>query len=256
VHFGRLIVTPVVLLHPLALSGAVWDPFIGGLAERFKVLTPDSRGHGTSAWDGHEFTVTDLAADAAALIESLDAGPAHVIGLSMGGCTAILLAADRPDLVDRLVLANTTASYGPHRIRSWAGRAHTAELTPRAQQLPFQRERWFSPAFQRSRPHEVDRVSRIFAATDSRAHAATCRALGRFEAANRLADVRAPTLVLVGADDFATPPEMAAHLAAGIDGARLRVLEATRHLSLIERPDVWPDLTAFLDGCGAVRWMA
>jgi 3-oxoadipate enol-lactonase len=239
---------PVILLHPLALSGAVWDPFVAGLAEQFKVVTPDARGHGSSPWDGRDFTVADLAADAAVIIESLDAGPAHVVGLSMGGCTAILLAADRPDLVDRLVLADTTASYGPHRIRSWAGRAVTAELTPRSHQLPFQRERWFSAGFQQSRPTEVERVGRIFAGTDSRAHAAACRSLGRYEAADRLADIRAATLVLVGADDFATPPAMAAQLAAGIGGARLRILEGTRHLSLVERPDVWEDITTFLDG--------
>jgi 3-oxoadipate enol-lactonase len=245
---------PVMLLHPLALSGAVWAPYVAGLAERYTVLTPDARGHGSAPWDGRDFTVADLAADAAALIESLDAGPAHVIGLSMGGCAAIRLAADRPELVDRLVLAGTTASYGPRGVRSWAERAETAEHTPRALQLPFQRERWFSPAYRRGNAGEVERVCRIFAATDSHAHAAACRALGGFEAADRLGDIRAATLVLVGADDFATPPAMAGRLATGIAGARLCVLEATRHLSLVERADAWPAISAFLGGCGAVRW--
>src|SRR5690348_10976055 len=164
----------------------------------------------------------------------------------MGGCTAILLAADRPDLVDRIVLADTTASYGPHRVRSWSERAQTVEQAPRALHLPFQCERWFSPAYQLSHPEEVDRVCRIYAAADSRAHAAGCRALGGFDAADRLGDIRAATLVLVGADDFATPPAMAEQLVAGIDGARLRVLEHARHLSLVERPEVWPAIAAFL----------
>jgi len=239
----------VVLLHPLALSGALWNPVAARLGERFTVVAPDARGHGRSPWDGAEFTVEDLAADAAAIIEGLDEQPAHVIGVCMGGCTAIVLAATRPDLVDRLVLVDTTASYGPHRLRSWAERAETAEHAPRAQQLPFQRERWFSERFRRDNGDEVDRVSQIFARTDSRAHAAACRALAGFDATDRLADVRADTLVLVGADDFATPPAMAEQLAGGIQRARLRVLEGARHLSLIERHDAWPAIVDFLQPC-------
>jgi 3-oxoadipate enol-lactonase len=168
--------------------------------------------------------------------------------MSMGASTALVLAAARPDLVRRLVLANGTACYGPDRVRSWADRADQAAATPREQQLDFQLDRWFARPFLRDRPDEVERVSRIFLATDSGAHAAACHALGTLDATDRLGDVKADTLVLVGEEDYATPPDMARALAAGIPSARLRILSGARHLSVIERPDSWPDIAQFLIG--------
>jgi 3-oxoadipate enol-lactonase len=240
--------TPVLLLHPLALAGSVWDPFARHLATHRQVLAPDARGHGKSSWDGAGFTVEDMAADAAAVIEAAQAGPADVIGMSMGASTALVLAADRPDLVRKLVLADGTACYGPNRESEWAERAQRATGVPRERQLEFQRDRWFAESFRAEHPDEVERVAGIFLATDSPAHAAACRALGALDATDRMADVRADTLVLVGEEDYATPPAMARELAEGIAGARLRVLPGTRHLSLVERPDVWPLVDEHLAG--------
>ncbi|GAB3003862.1 alpha/beta fold hydrolase [Amycolatopsis acidiphila] len=237
---------PVVLLHPLALSGAVWDPVARFLGGTHQVLALDARGHGQSPWDGKDFTVEDMAADAAEVIEGFDAGPADVIGLSMGGSTALVLAATRPDLVHNLVLADGTACYGPDREQVWAERAERAVSVPRVKQLEFQRDRWFAEQFREQHPEEVERVCDIFLATDSQAHAAACRALGALDATSLLGEVRAETLVLVGEEDYATPPEMARELAAGIKGAQLRVLERTRHLSLLERADLWPDVATHL----------
>ncbi|WIY06536.1 alpha/beta fold hydrolase [Amycolatopsis mongoliensis] len=239
---------PVVLLHPLALSGAVWDPVAAHLGQRHRVLALDARGHGESSWDGAEFTVDDMAADAAAVIEDFGAGPADVIGLSMGGSTALVLAASRPDLVHRLVLADATAWYGPDSVAEWAQRAERALGLDRVAQLEFQRDRWFADTFRAEHPDEVQRVCDIFVATDSKAHAAACRALGALDARDRLGDVRAATLVLVGAEDYATPPAMARELAAGIKDARLEVLDRARHLSLLERPDLWPVVAAHFAG--------
>jgi 3-oxoadipate enol-lactonase len=204
----------------------------------------DARGHGESTWDGADFTVADMAADTAAVIEDFGAGPADVVGLSMGGSTALVLAAIRPDLVHRLVLADATACYGPDRVEVWAERAERAVTVPRAKQLEFQRDRWFAEPFRAEHPDEVERVCEIFLATDSKAHAAACRALGGLDATDRLGDVEAGTLVLVGEEDYATPPAMAEEMADGIKDAELRILERTRHLSLLERPDLWPVLAA------------
>ena len=239
---------PVLMLHPLALSGAVWDPVARSLGESHRVTALDARGHGASGWDGGPFTVDDMAADASSVIEALDLGPAHVVGLSMGGSTAVVLAQRRPDLVATLVLADTTACYGPGRENRWAERARQAIGVPRETQLEFQLDRWFSPGFVRDRRAEADRVAKIFLATDSRAHAAACTALGGLDATGGLAGIRARTLVLVGEQDYATPPAMAETLAAGIPDAVLRVLPDTRHMSLIERTETWQPIARHLAG--------
>jgi 3-oxoadipate enol-lactonase len=235
---------PIVLLHPLALSGAVWDPLAEHLADRFTVLSVDARGHGQSTWDGRPFTVEDLAADVVAVVTAVDAGPVGVIGLSMGGSTACVLAARYPEVVSRLVLADTTACYGDDRVEKWAERERTATGVPRPEQLGFQVDRWFSARFRAAEPAEVARVSEIFLATDSAAHAAACVALGALDATAELGAITAPTLVLVGEEDYATPVPMARRLADGIPDATLHVLPETRHLSLVERPEIWPLVAA------------
>jgi len=238
---------PLVALHALALSGRLWDPMAAALADTRTVLAPDARGHGGSDWDRGPFTIADLADDVAAIIEESADGPVDVIGLSMGGSTAILLAQRRPDLVARLVLADTTACYGPNRVAQWTERAEKAVGVPREKQVEFQVDRWFSPSFLLARPDEVHRVSDIFVATDSAAHAAACHAFAGLDAEPGLGEIKAPTLVLVGRDDYATPPAMAEVLAASIPDAQLEVLEDTRHLSLIERPDLWERVATHLD---------
>jgi 3-oxoadipate enol-lactonase len=246
VHFAGQGAPAVLALHPLALSGAVWDGAGDGEAARMGLMGLDARGHGDSGWDGKPFTVEDMADDAAAVIEATASGPVGVIGLSMGGSTALVLAARRPDLVRRVVLADASACYGPDRVGRWAERAQSAQATPRQQQLEFQVDRWFGPAFRTSRPDTVARVCDIFLRTDSGAHAAACCALGGLDATGELGRITAPALVVVGADDYATPPAMARVIAAGIPGAELMVLDGARHMSLIEQPEVWGKIAAHL----------
>lgn len=236
----------VLLLHSLAQSGELWQP----LAERLdtRVLAPDARGHGASTWDGASFTIEDLAADAAALIEAEATGPVAVAGMSMGGCVAIALAGTRPDLVSRLVLSDTTASYGPDRETAWAERAGNAIGKPRDKQLEFQLDRWFSPDFLEREPAAVKRVADLFRATDSGAHAQACLALGAFDGTALLPNITAPTLVVVGEHDYATPPAMAQTLADGIAGAELRVFAKARHFSLFEAPGALDLVAAHLQG--------
>lgn len=238
----------VLLLHPLALTGELWAPYVELLARGCTVLAPDARGHGESQWDDRPFTIDHLADDAAAVIRANDSGPVGVLGMSMGGCTAISLAARNPELVDRLVLADTTSCYGLDRVRQWADRARAAVAKPRIEQVPFQLARWFSDEFRADHPEAVQRVVEIFMATSSDVHAAACLALGAFDASGDLSRIQAPSLILVGEDDRATPPSMAEAISSGIPRARLDVVPHTRHFSLIERADVWLQVEEHLRG--------
>ncbi|HEX3788043.1 MAG TPA: alpha/beta fold hydrolase [Pseudonocardiaceae bacterium] len=229
---------PLVLLHPLALAGELWAP----LAERFTdpvdMITPDLRGHGRSDWDGRPFSIADLADDVVAMLDALDLPSVHLLGMSMGGSVAMTLAGRFPDRVRSLVLADTTAWYGPKARTAWTERAEKAAGVPRPKQLTFQVDRWFSEEFRAANPTEVGRVSDIFLRTDSKAHAAASVAMGELDSRALLPSITASTLVLVGEHDYATPPAMAAALAEAIPSAGLQVLPRVRHLSLIEQPDL------------------
>lgn len=228
----------VLLLHPLALSAEVWRPLVE-TTPGLRFLALDARGHGETPWNGEQFTVEDMAADALAVLDALGLERAGLVGLSMGGSTAVVLAGAHPDRISSLVLVDTTACYGEGRVDTWEERAVRAATVAREDQLTFQVDRWFS---ERTRERETDtvrRVSDIFVRTDSAAHAAACRALGAVDATDLLGSITAPTTVIVGSEDYATPPSMANELHTGISDARLHVLDGTRHLSVLDDPRSW-----------------
>jgi 3-oxoadipate enol-lactonase len=238
---------PVVLLHPLALSGAIWGPFAETLSERFDVVAPDARGCGESGWDRKPFGITDLADDVAALLDGLDLTAAAFVGLSMGGSTALAFAGRHPERVTRLTLADTTAWYGPDAPQTWEQRAEGVLAKPRVRQVPFQVERWFTDSFRQRRPDVVNRIVEVFLRTDSAAHAEACRALGHMDSRELLPEIAAPTLVMTGVEDYATPPDMGSAIAAGVQHGTMRTLDGLRHLSLIEAPALAADVAAHLD---------
>lgn len=220
----------VLLLHPLALSGAAWDTWGPALAAKgHRVVAPT-----LPAISSQPVTIREMAAQAAALLDTLEIESASIVGLSMGGCVALQIALDHPTLVEALVLADTTSDYGPDSAQQWEERALTAATSSREGLLEFQTARWFSDGFAAENPEEYERLLEIFKHTPASVHAASCRALGAFSCTEALDEIDRPTLVLVGSDDFATPPEMAAVTASGIRGARCEVLPHVRHFSLFE----------------------
>lgn len=238
--WGRLAYTrrgagaPLILLHSLALSGQMWQLLAGELGPANELIAVDLRGHGASNWDGAPFSIADMASDVLALLDHLELSRAHVLGMSMGGTVAVELASGAPERVDRLVLCDTTAWYGPGAPEAWEQRAATASRRPRQAQVPFQTDRWFGQRFRRHHPDQVAQLVGIFLATTPGAHAAASRALGGYDGREGLANISAPTLVATGAEDYATPPEMGRELADGIPGAVAQVWPGLRHFAIFE----------------------
>lgn len=236
----------VVLLHPLALSGAVWGEYAERLALSFDVIAPDARGHGDSGWDGLPFGIDNLGDDVGSLLDALGLAATHVVGMSMGGSTAVSFAGRYPERVRAMMLADTSVWYGQDALRTWEERAETVLLRPRPRQVPFQVDRWFTESFQNRSASEVNRVVGHFLETSSLAHAEACRALGRMDLRSLLPSITAPTLVITGAEDYATPPAMGKAIAAGVRTGRDVTLGSLRHFSLIEDPSLADMTVGFL----------
>jgi 3-oxoadipate enol-lactonase len=218
----------VVLAGSLGTTRAMWEPQLDALGH-FRVLRYDHPGHGESpvvAVDG----VTGLAREVVALLDRHQIASASFCGLSLGGAVAMQLAVDAPERLERLVLACTAA-----RFPNAAGYGERAELVRREGVEPVADTvagRWFTPAFRDAHPEVVRRYRAMLVATPPEGYARCCEAVRDFDLNARLAEIRAPTLVVAGADDPATPPEVA----PAIPGARTAVLPNAAHLASVEQP--------------------
>lgn len=229
---------PLVLLHSLALNADMWTWVLDDFADKFEVICVDLRGHGQSAYDGKAFTIENMAWDVKLLVDSLGLHRINLLGMSMGGCVAISFATTYPDYVERLALCDTTPWYGEQAVSAWQARATIALEKPRLLQIPFQSDRWFCDSFRRNHPEVVAHVVRLFLDTKPKVHAHACHALGSFDARENLVNISAPTLVMTGEEDGATPPSMGRYLADNIPNASFVLCQGLRHFAVLESRDV------------------
>ena len=227
----------LVLIHSLAMTGAFWDRAAAQLAGEFDIVTLDCRGHGDSAHARGPYSVEQFATDVAAIMDAAGISSAIVAGCSMGGTVAQALAIHHPARVRALALIDTTAWYGADAPKAWRARGQQGLEQGLASLVGFQTTRWFSDAFREAHPEEVDKLVRVFVANDPACYAATCDMLGSADLRAGLGSISVPTAVLVGAEDYATPPDMAHALADAVGGATIEIIDDGRHLTPVQCPD-------------------
>jgi 3-oxoadipate enol-lactonase len=225
----------VVLGNSLGSTLAMWDAVAGMLARRFRVVRYDLRGHGESPTPPGPYAIDDLGTDLVRLLDDLGLERVHLVGTSIGGMAALWVAANAPRRVDRLVAVGTSARLGP--AQGWIDRAANVLGAGTAAVADTVLPRWVTPGFASSRPEEMARYRAMFDAADPAGYAGCCLAIAGMDLVDSLVRIIAPTLVVVGSDDPATPPEHAELLAARIPGARMATIEGAAHLPSIERPD-------------------
>ena len=228
---GRL-----VLAHSLAMDKTFWEPTVAALNGFAEALIFDCRGHGSSDKPEGPYTVELFADDVADLMDHVGWSSAVVAGASMGGCVALAFAAGHPQRVDGLGLFDTTAWYGENALNAWTERADKALAGGMEALVGFQKTRWFSDAFREANPDIVEKTIAVFLRNDLRAYAATCVMLGNADSRSALPRFDFPCRVVVGEEDYATPPEMARYLAEHIPGASLSILDKARHFTPLEVP--------------------
>ena len=227
----------VLLAHAIGLDARMWVPLFEALAPRYRVVGFDARGHGRSPVPPRPYSLADMADDAAALLDRLGIRRAHWVGLSMGGMVGQAFALRHPQRLDRLVLANTTASYGPEGRATWQARIKAVEDGGLAAIRDAVTARYFSEAFRAKRPGVVADTMERFMKTPVQGYLGCCEAIAELDFARDLGRIAATTLVIAGSLDVGTPVAMSEALAAGIPGARLAVIQGASHLSALEEPD-------------------
>ena len=224
----------LVLANSLGTGLGLWSRNLPHWQGSFRVLRYDLRGHGGSGLRSEPFGVDDLGRDVVELLDELGIGRVSFCGLSLGGAIGQWLAANEPGRIDRLVLACTTARFG--ESEQWLERASKVRAEGLESIAESVLARWFTSAMA---DPDVAAFREMLLSTPAEGYAATCEALARWDFRNRVGEIRAPTLVVVGAADPVTAPPDIELLAEGIPDARLVVLPGAAHLANVERPDAF-----------------
>jgi 3-oxoadipate enol-lactonase len=226
----------LVLLHCLGVDHGLWDIAAAGLEDSFTLFSYDFPGHGETHVPGHGYRIEDLSRQLTKVLAREGVARAHVAGISLGGLVAQHFAATNPNLVDRLVLIDTTPRYVDEARQMWVERARVARTMGVESLIDGLLKIWFTEGFAAKNPPAVRYVRDRFAKASGEGYALACEALGAADLRPLAANIKAPTLVFCGKDELPPFQEAAHWLHRNIKDARLEWLSPAKHASILEQP--------------------
>ena len=227
---------PPLLLGPsLGTAIAMWDPNVEALASRFRLVRFDHRGEGASPTPPGPYEIADFGRDVLDLMDALGIERASYAGVSIGGMVGMWLGVHAPERIERLVLICTAAYLGPPS--RWAERAAAVRAAGTTEAVADGVvDGWLTPDFAAQHPDVRTWLRAMLVASPPDGYAECCGAIERMDQRPDLPRISAPTLVIAGAQDPATPPDIAREIAGGIPGARLEIVEDAAHIANVQQP--------------------
>jgi 3-oxoadipate enol-lactonase len=229
----------VVLHHPLGTNLTAWDDLTGRLESDYRVIRFDARGHGASDAPDGPYDFDTLARDTIGLMDHVGVVRAHFIGVSMGGFVGQFLGLDYPARLRSLVLVSTSSNMTgarqiyDQRIKEINAKGMTKEI------IEAIVLRWVACERFERRPDLVARLRRMLETTPPAGYTGWCHAIARFDITNRIARIGAPTGIIVGSADPATPPTAAEVMHRQIKGSELVEMPGVSHMLMLEEPEVF-----------------
>jgi 3-oxoadipate enol-lactonase len=228
---------PVLMLsNSLGTTLAMWDGQVAPFTQHFRLVRYDRRGHGKSGVPKGPYTMEQLGRAVLAVLDALGIRKVNWCGLSMGGMVGQWLGANAPERVERLVLTNTSSYFADKN--AWNDRLKLVREKGIAAFAAPNMERWFTKGFLQRSPQAVAPIQAMFAATPLEGYLACGEAVRDMDHRGLLPKISAPTLVIAGRHDPATPLEANEYIKNNIPSARLEVLDAA-HMSNVEQRDAY-----------------
>lgn len=244
----------VLLLGSLGSDRSMWSEQVRALAQSFRVLAVDLRGHGGSEVVNGPSTVEELALDIVSVIDSLEIDRVHMVGLSLGGAVALEMGIRYPERLDSLALICTSAKFG--ESQAWLDRAALVRKEGMEAVANSVASRWVSQGKAEASPELMARLERMVLATPAEGYASACEALASYDVRDELGSIKTPVLGVAGADDPATPPASVQEILDGIGHGRLVVLDPAAHVPTFEQSEQLSEILQnhVLDNLGETRW--
>ncbi|MGK8488289.1 alpha/beta fold hydrolase [Nocardia asiatica] len=237
---GRPAASTVVFGHGLLFGGWMFQPQIEVLRERYRCVTIDWRGQGATAATAGGYDMDTLTRDAVALIQDLGAAPVHWVGLSMGGFVGQRVAARHGALLRSLTLLDSSAEpEDPGKIGEYKRLALALRIFGAGPVLGRVAPHLFGSRFRAdpaNRPVIEEWAARLRRCDRAAVRKAVLGVADRASVEHEITGITVPTLVVVGADDAATPLARSERIAALIPGARLHAIMDCGHTSSLEQP--------------------
>lgn len=232
----------IVFANSLGTDARIWQGVLARLPDRYATLVYDKRGHGLSDSPEGPCSLEDHAGDLLGLLDQFGMTRVALVGLSVGGMIAQIVAAAHPERVAALVLCDTAATIGD--AATWDARIAAVQaggLDPLADGVL---QRWFTPAYRSGSPAFLRGWRNMLTRQPPGGYAATCAAIRDADLTARAAIIRAPTLCIVGDQDLSTPPELVRSTAALIPGAQFATIAGAGHIPCIEQPAILATMIA------------
>ena len=228
----------LMLSNSLGTTMDMWDGQLAPFTRHFRLVRYDRRGHGKSGCPEGPYTMERLGRDALAVLDGLGLERVSWCGLSMGGMVGQWLGANAPQRIERLVLTNTSSYFADKA--AWNERIALVREKGLAAFAGPNMERWFTEGFRERSPEAVAPIRAMFAATPLAGYIACAEAVRDMDHRALLPRIEAPTLVVAGRHDPATPLEANEYISSNVAGAKLAVLDAA-HMSNVEQRDAYTD---------------
>jgi 3-oxoadipate enol-lactonase len=231
---------PVLVLgNPIGTTRDVWSHQVPVLSRHFQVVRYEPRGHGApgaqSPAPKGPYTIAELGTDVLGMLNNYGIERFAFAGVSLGGMTGIWLAANAPERLTSLAVCCAALTPMPD-AQAWHDRAALVRNEGMAALAGMVVPRWFTARFLASEPERVETVVAMLKGTAPEGYAGCGEAIAALDLRPQLGNVKAPTLVVSGAEDIAAPPSVGAFTARNIPGARLTVIQAASHFAHYEKP--------------------
>lgn len=213
----------------------MWDAVADALAEEFRLIFYDTRGHGQSVAASPQATLADLCDDLLAVMDAAAYPSAQLIGLSLGGMTGLYAALHFPARIDRLMACHCRARIDDAGMKAWDERIAALHAGGVGSLVKPTLDRWFTPAFQQANPATMDTVAAMVSRSTDQGYEACVRAIQTLALHEALQHLTVPVLYLAGAQDLAAPPEEMRAMAERTRKARFEILDPCGHIAAIER---------------------
>ena len=227
----------VVFSNSLMTNLTMWDDQAAALAPNFRTLRYDQRGHGGTDAPSGPYSFDMLVADAIGLFDALHIKRAHFVGLSMGGMTAVALAEQHPDRLDRIVPCDCGPASTPQSAQQWAERIELARAKGMESLVEPTVGRWCPPEFLSAHKNRADKLRQMIRTTPLNGFIGCASALSNFDLRPGLSGITTKAQFICGTKDATFPGTRA--LNAAVAGSTMVEMEGAGHISNVEKPEAF-----------------